>query len=291
MDPFSITAGIAGLLSLAIQVQQIISKYTASVKNVASESHELYTELKALVSVLEQLERFIERQSHTGGKFEDSSILYGTTSSCLVRLETLRSTLYEFIVSTNSRKKRWQRNIKWPLGKEQHRQTLSVIHECVSVFHFSLSSMGGEFVQSSAAIHAHVSRQIVSTASEDLASIKSSQFKQTEDISRMLNGLKLANEALRASDTKLSIIEQQQLSLTKKDVLEWISTSVDPSISFNNAIKTREPETGLWFLESDDFAQWTRSAKLIWLTGIRKYFRTSSSMYWIISASCREQNC
>ena len=52
MDPFSITAGIAGLLSLAIQVQQIVSKYTASVKHAAIESQELHTELRALVTVL-----------------------------------------------------------------------------------------------------------------------------------------------------------------------------------------------------------------------------------------------
>jgi len=142
MDPFSITAGIAGLLSLAIQVQQIVSKYTASVKHAAIESQELHTELRALVTVLEQLERFIERQCHRGGKFEDSSILYGATSSCLARLDTLKLTLDDFMVSTHSRKKRWQRSIQWPLGKEHHRQTLSVIHECMSVFHVSLSIDG-----------------------------------------------------------------------------------------------------------------------------------------------------
>jgi hypothetical protein len=142
MDPFSITAGVAGLLSLAIQVHNIVSNYTASAKHATTESQELHTELRALVSVLEQLERFIERQSHLGGKFADSSILYSTTTTCVARLEPLRMMLDDFMASTHSRRKRWLRNIKWPLGKEQHRQTLSVLHECVSVFHFSLSIDG-----------------------------------------------------------------------------------------------------------------------------------------------------
>jgi len=114
-------------------------------------------------------------------------------------------------------------------------------------------------------------RQLVSAASEDLTSVKSSQLSQTKDISRILAALQVANEALRTNDTKLGAVEQEFMSITRRGILGWVYTSVDPSISFNSAIKKREPETGLWFLESAQFIQWTRSVKPLWLTGIRKF--------------------
>jgi hypothetical protein len=117
-----------------------------------------------------------------------------------------------------------------------------------------------------------MSRQVVSTASEDVASVKASQLDQSEDISQMLEALSFANESLRVSDRNLDAIGQEQSRTAKNRILSWVYTSVDPSISFNNAIKGREPETGLWFLESEHFAKWTRSTKLLWLTGIRKCF-------------------
>jgi hypothetical protein len=79
MDPFSITAGIAGLLSLSIQTYQIVTKHIEAVRNAPKEAQALAAKLEALVSVLEQLEQFIEE--HAGsGHFTESSILYGTTN-------------------------------------------------------------------------------------------------------------------------------------------------------------------------------------------------------------------
>lgn len=142
MDPFSITAGVAGLLSLSMQLQQILSKYTKSVKHAAAESYELATELAVLHSVLKQLERFIEQQAHSGHHFDQSSVLYMTTKSCHRRLNSLQSNLDAFMAATKPKPRLWKRSVKWPLEKEEHRETINALHNCLHVFHVSLSIAG-----------------------------------------------------------------------------------------------------------------------------------------------------
>lgn len=57
--------------------------------------------------------------------------------------------------------------------------------------------------------------------------------------------------------------------------MDWLGSSGDPSTNHNSAVKKREPETGIWFLESDEFYSWMRSHGFLWLHGIRAYMVAS----------------
>lgn len=56
----------------------------------------------------------------------------------------------------------------------------------------------------------------------------------------------------------------------RRETLEFFGT-VDPTKSHNTAIGVRQPGTGIWFTDGQDFKHWveTRNARL-WLYGIRK---------------------
>jgi hypothetical protein len=141
MDPFSVTAGVAGLLSLSLQISQILTGYIDSVKNAPKEAKELAAKLTALISVLEQLERFIEK--HAGAcNFDESSVLYGTTKRCNESLEHLQLTLEKFTSSTSGDSSTWRRILQWPLTKEKHQQTVSILHEYLEIFDLSTSLDG-----------------------------------------------------------------------------------------------------------------------------------------------------
>jgi len=141
MDPFSLTAGVAGLLSLTIQLTRTLSEYASSVKNAVSESHNLALELSSLVTTLRQLERFFK--DHTdNGAFCESSIIYSTMKKCHARLHSIELPLKKFMDSTKERSKLWQRCVKWPLEKREHQQTVESIRHCVQIFEFSLSING-----------------------------------------------------------------------------------------------------------------------------------------------------
>ncbi|KAF2866229.1 ankyrin repeat-containing domain protein [Massariosphaeria phaeospora] len=58
----------------------------------------------------------------------------------------------------------------------------------------------------------------------------------------------------------------RDLKLVK--IREWLSAP-DPSTNYQKALKQRHDDTGLWFLESDQYAEWkTNATSFFWLHGI-----------------------
>jgi hypothetical protein len=141
MDPFSVTAGVAGLLSLSIQVTQTTQKYVSSVKHAPKQAQELVNKLTALVAVLEQLERFIERKA-PGGNFGESSVIYGAIKRCYEYLKHLGTTLSNFISATGSDSRLWRRVVKWPMTQSKHQQVVNGLHDYFVVFQLSISLDG-----------------------------------------------------------------------------------------------------------------------------------------------------
>ena len=64
-------------------------------------------------------------------------------------------------------------------------------------------------------------------------------------------------------------------------ILEFFGT-VDPAKNHHTAVKLRQPGTGVWFTDGQDFMNWvgTRNARL-WLYGIRE-FRSILMTVWEI---------
>lgn len=304
MDPFSVTAGIAGLLSLTVQLTQILSDYTSSVKNAVAESHDLMVELGALVTVLQQLERFLEGQAPTG-RFQDSSIIYATIKTCHGKLQSLVCVLQKFMDGTRERSKLWQRCVKWPFEKNRHQQNVQIIRHCVHVFHFSVSINGwwapSTPLSTCCSCWLNIYRKLVSDSADELNNIRLGQVDHSKEVTRIFGEVtatihqghteqskELAvimaevaalNSALenynQSSHAKLDKVLENQFNADsnarREKLLSWICINTDPSATHNNTLSTREPETGLWFLESDVFQDWIKHTKFVWLYGIRKF--------------------
>jgi hypothetical protein len=57
----------------------------------------------------------------------------------------------------------------------------------------------------------------------------------------------------------------------RQDIREWLYGSADPAENHRSAKGNREPLTGEWFLERDEYTDWKNNRKrLLWLYGIRK---------------------
>jgi hypothetical protein len=140
MDPLSLAAGVAGLISLTLELNKIVSEYVGSVKRASTESRELAEELSALAHVLERLDRFLSNKSERLDSFDNTSVLYSTTSTCFGSLSRLKSILQQFMKSSEAR--RWYRSLVWPLKKEEHLQTIGVLHRSMQIFEFSLTIDG-----------------------------------------------------------------------------------------------------------------------------------------------------
>lgn len=60
MDPLSLSAGVAGVLSLALEMTKILTVYVSDVESAPEEARGLLIEASALCSVLDQLVNFLQ---------------------------------------------------------------------------------------------------------------------------------------------------------------------------------------------------------------------------------------
>jgi hypothetical protein len=65
-DPLSISASVAGLLSLTIELTKSLNNYISGVKSAPEDSKRLCTETEALSAVLEKLVKFLRDQDKEG---------------------------------------------------------------------------------------------------------------------------------------------------------------------------------------------------------------------------------
>ena len=97
MDPFSITAGVAGLLSLSIQLTETLTEYTSSVKHAAEEAKDLYVQIIKLSKVLRDLDQFLKDQRSRGTDFDKTAVLYDTVVRCHGKLSSLDAIIQTFM--------------------------------------------------------------------------------------------------------------------------------------------------------------------------------------------------
>ncbi|KAI9770356.1 MAG: hypothetical protein M1839_003233 [Geoglossum umbratile] len=122
-------------------------------------------------------------------------------------------------------------------------------------------------------------------------------------ISAVEQYLRAVAEDVRDVHTTLNEIEDrtrewhqqfQELKLSREQdkVIQWLQYA-DPSTNHNTACEMREPLTGNWFLQSDDFAAWKQEPKqLLWLHGIPGCGKTvlSSTVIEHIKTICRKDS-
>jgi hypothetical protein len=83
-----------------------------------------------------------------------------------------------------------------------------------------------------------------------------------------------------------------RLSHEQNKIIQWLQYA-DPSTNHNAACERREPLTGNWLLQSDDFTRWKREPKqLLWLHGIPGCGKTilSSTIVEHIKSVCKNDS-
>ena len=61
-----------------------------------------------------------------------------------------------------------------------------------------------------------------------------------------------------------------RFEISVDNLIKWLAPPL-PSSNHNTAIKKKQPRTGEWFTQSEDFADWkTGTSSFMWLHGIRR---------------------
>jgi hypothetical protein len=138
MDPFTIATGLAGLLSLAIEINGILNGYIGASKSAPKEVHDLLVKVSALQHVLEQLIVFLRSEEARQVAFDKASVLSSVIGSCQQKIEALCKKLDVICKPKTNKMRVLIESVKWPLRKEECLQTVAELHQFAQTFEFSL---------------------------------------------------------------------------------------------------------------------------------------------------------
>lgn len=138
-DPFTIATGVAGLLSLTIQVTQVTVEYVKGVKNVSAVVEEFRQELMTLAHVLGLLDEFLKVEARNVA-FTNTCALSAANFSCEQQLQKLLVKLEKNL--KGGRISRAIDRLKWPFDEKEHHKAVEDLHRYVQTFQLALTING-----------------------------------------------------------------------------------------------------------------------------------------------------
>lgn len=139
MDPLSVAASVAGLVSLTLEVSCTIGSYCKSVKNARNDVLEIAQELASMRDVLRQLDELLRSHQLKTEIFDQSSVLSHALTVCVGNIECISSKVQNLNLDGVARV--WEK-LKWPFSEREMQKTLATLQRCASTFQFALSVEG-----------------------------------------------------------------------------------------------------------------------------------------------------
>ncbi|PMD27144.1 hypothetical protein NA56DRAFT_697312 [Hyaloscypha hepaticicola] len=241
MDPLSLSASIAGLISITDMIAGRSYKYIKEARGASKEVKKLLEEITDLFGILNSLRLVAARYQDEAF---DSTMQSQHIHTCHKLLEKIKDRLDKAdpnqVDETKSplrqKASTLGRTLVWPFSSAETKGLIAEVANQKSTLSLALAADG------------------MNTLIENL----SHQKAQGEDIAEIRENIR----AQRAEQT-LTLLSNE-----RKRMLDTIGP-FDPSSHQNVAIKLRQPGTGVWFTEGHQFKHWlaTSNAKL-WLYGI-----------------------
>jgi hypothetical protein len=140
IDPFTVATGLAGLLSLTIEVTKILYGVVNSSKNAPKNAKELLQELDQIQRVLTSLEGFLRDENAKHGSFKETSVLIVATNGFSKEIEDLKRKVQKLSIGQGL--SRAVERGKWYFEEEEHQKTITTLHRYLGMFQISLTIDG-----------------------------------------------------------------------------------------------------------------------------------------------------
>ncbi|KAI5810771.1 hypothetical protein BZA77DRAFT_347537 [Pyronema omphalodes] len=247
MDPLSITAAVAGFVSLAGQIATTLNAYVDSVRSAPNEVKSLYLEVKALSQVLGKFAQFVKDDLH------GDCVLFDAVESCGYQLKALDGKLADLSKAFSKGKlQEWAKRIGWPLKKDDVQQTISALQRFTHIFQFSMATKNYELLS-------QTSSAVLSQLDDNRRNIQNT-FSKLEVMSTSFL-TELQEQMTEISEMKTLVTELAQLNVKE---IHNISLGIMPLISKIEIYKRHQDirqkrikDTGKWFLLEPAFRQWS----------------------------------
>ncbi|CAH0056401.1 unnamed protein product [Clonostachys solani] len=242
-DPLSVSASIAGIISLADIVFRHVFHYARAAAGAKDEIQALSTEIHDLGGVLRNLDalcRTLETEPNQG--FDPSLRLH-----CLFQIQDTFDKIEKRLKkSTEAFKKRaklnelWEK-LKWPFSSSETKDLLAKL------------SRYKETLTLAASVDTINELQLLLTKQIE-------QGQKIEHLDRKLDGIRACAEI------PLKIM----LDDRKRNVLDFfLKPETNPQINLDQSIKLRHPTTGRWLSNDETYRNWfDHPGSRLWLNGL-----------------------
>ena len=253
-DPLSVSASIAGLVTITDMVFRRTFRYIKTVKGAPKELSALTTAMGALSGILHNL-------SLLAGQLEgepfDTTIQANHIYSCLQTMDKIQGILDKFDSATGNHSMKVMGRLKWPFSVAEAKDL------CIE-------------------IEGHKTTLSLALTADGLSGLLQALSRQ-KDLQSGIDDIKSELKRKREIEIRISMTEERQ------KILDWIQP-YDPHQNHEMSLRLRHPGTGLWLIESNEFKSWLRcpSAK-VWCYGIPGAGKTvlaSSIIQEAIGQSC-----
>lgn len=243
MDVLSISASIAGLVSLADIVFRTTTRYVKQVKESSKEVRALLNELKdfsvllhSLSLVAYDLETFASTQSAPS---HDPNLKVKLVFNCQTILNRIQANLEdaERDMDSSSGIRRIQARLRWPFSASETKEFVQILQHHKSTINLAINA-------------------------DTLEKLKICMSSQ-EKIGKQLDDIETNVREILDIETKVA------RNRTTQEVLDFFAKKIDNRSVFDMQKSSRHPLTCIWFTESQVFQDWqnTPGSKL-WVSGI-----------------------
>ena len=232
-DPLSISASIAGLVTFTDAVFRRTFDYVKAVKGAPNELSALITAMGALSGILHNLSLIA---SQLEGEPFNSTIHANHIHSCLQTVDKVKRILDRFESSSEPHAMKTMKRLKWPFS-------------------------GTEVKDLCKEIEGHKTTLSLALTADGLSSLLQTLSRQN-DLQSGINGIESELKRKREVETRVTMTKE------RRKVLAWIQPH-DPHQNHEMNATLSYPETGRWFIESDEFKSWLRCpGARLWCYGI-----------------------
>ena len=234
-DPLSVSASIAGLMTMTDAVFSRMFKYVKAVKAAPDEVSSLTLALGSLSGILHHLG--LVATQFEGEPF-DTAIQVNHVHSCVQTIERVEKILDKYHSSpAGPQRLDKMKRLKWPFSVSEAKNLCVEIEQHKATLSLALNVDG------------------MTTFLQNLSRQKQLQNGKIDDI-------KSEFQRKREVETRIAV------SAERRKILDWIQP-YDPHQNHNMNLNLRHPGTGLWLIESDKFKSWLSCSRArLWYHGI-----------------------
>lgn len=262
MDGVSVASGIAGLISLALQVSGTIAIYVNSIKERSKNIQELHDELLLLGEVLSGLRDFLASEQAKGRSFDNNSVLQKAITDCRDRIERIGNKLKP--PDSSSRVSRAIGKLRWPFDQKEVNQMTENLRRYSETFHFAVTIEGCNLLSKTSEDATKGLREMLDV-SKKISELSAQMGLSAEESSKRAFQIQqimalipvLAKTAVDVNElshaARLAEVREQERRIT--DILDWLAP-VSWLHKHRDLQVKRSKGTGEWFLQHQVFKDW-----------------------------------